>query len=220
MKLPAFLSWRFAMPLTLLLVLQAAAFYSTSTPEKEIAIRELATFPRELNGWRVVAEYPIEEEVQRVLRADDTLNWSYATRDNRLGANLFIAFFRSQKSGAAPHSPKNCLPGSGWSPMDSGAITLEAPGWPEPITVNRYIVARGDQRTLVYYWYQTAHRVVASEYLAKVWLVLDSLRYRRSDTSLVRVVTPLDPKDPGSGDRAAAQFIQDFFPAIRDALPR
>jgi EpsI family protein len=220
MKLPPFLSARYAAPLTLLLVLQATAFYSTSTPEMAIEVRDLSAFPQEINGWRVVAEYPVEDEVQAVLRADDTLNRSYASADNRMGANLFIAFFRSQKTGTAPHSPKNCLPGSGWAPSESGFVTFEAPGWDEPLTLNRYIVSRGDQRTIVYYWYQTAHRVVASEYWAKIWLVLDSLRYRRSDTSLVRVVVPVVEDDRDAGDRTAQQFVRDTFASIRAALPK
>ena len=215
-----FLSLRYALPLSLLVVVQAVAFYSTSTPEMQFDMRQLSTFPQRVDNWRMVAEYPTEAEVQEVLRADDTLNRSYATDDNRGGANLFIAFFRTQKSGAAPHSPKNCLPGSGWTPADSGTVTLEVPDWPEPVTINRYIVARGDARTLVYYWYQTAHRVLASEYSAKVWLVLDSLRYRRSDTSLVRVVVPLDPNDPDASEKQAANFVRTFFPTIRQALPQ
>lgn len=219
MKLPAFLRARYALPLSLLLALQAIAFYSTSSPEIELEMPKLETFPRESGGWRMVAEYPIEKEVQDVLRADDTLNRSYATADNRKGANLFIAFFRSQKTGSAPHSPKNCLPGSGWTPLESGTLQVEVPDWPEPVTVNRYVVARGDQRTLVLYWYQTAHRVVASEYLAKIWLVLDSLRYRRSDTALVRVVA-LDETGAAGAEDVAVSFLQEFFPLIRQALPR
>lgn len=219
MNLPSFLKMRYAVPLTVLLALQAVAFYSTSTPEVDLRMEKLETFPQESGGWRTVAEYPIEKEVQDVLRADDTLNRSYATADNRKGANLFIAFFRSQKTGASPHSPKNCLPGSGWTPLGSGTLRVNVPDWPEPVTVNRYVVARGDQRTLVLYWYQTAHRVVASEYLAKIWLVLDSLRYRRSDTALVRVVA-LDETGRGGGEEAAVSFVQEFFPLIRQALPR
>jgi EpsI family protein len=215
-----FLSLRYALPLSLLVVAQAVAFYSTSTPEMQFEVQQLSTFPQRVSDWRMVAEYPTEEEVQAVLRADDTLNRSYATDDNLSGANLFIAFFRTQKSGAAPHSPKNCLPGSGWTPTDSGTVTLEVPGWPEPVTINRYIVSRGDSRTLVYYWYQTAHRVLASEYSAKIWLVLDSLRYRRSDTSLVRVVVPLNPNNPEAGEEKAANFVRTFFPTIRQALPQ
>lgn len=215
MKLPGFLNGRYALPLTLLLALQAAAFYSTSTPEMALEPPDFTAFPREVGSWRALADYPVEAEVQEVLRADRVLNRSYVKAGSQQAANLFIAFFRSQKTGAAPHSPKNCLPGSGWAPVEAGTLTVNVEGWPEPVTVNRYTVARGGEKTVVLYWYQTAHRVVASEYLAKIWLVLDAVRYRRSDTSLVRVTVP-----PGEGDEGAAEFVRDFFPAIRAALPR
>jgi EpsI family protein len=211
MRLPLFLGRRYALALSLLLALQAAAYYSTSTPEKEITMQRLDTFPRQVGAWRMVAEHPLEPEVRNVLRSDDSLSRSYANPDTRQAASLFIAFFRSQKTGAAPHSPKNCLPGSGWAPLDSGTLAIQAPGWPEPVTVNRYIVARGGQRTLVLYWYQTPHRVVASEYMAKIWLVLDALRYRRSDTSLVRVVAPIEEGGEQAGERLAAEFVREFF---------
>lgn len=220
MRLPRFLARRHALALSLLLALQAAAFYSTSTPEKDIVMERLDTFPKQVGAWQMVAEFPMEPEVQAVLRSDDALTRNYANTDTRKGANLFIAFFRSQKTGAAPHSPKNCLPGSGWAPLESGTLAVKVPDWPEPITVNRYIVARGDQRTLVLYWYQTAHRVVASEYAAKIWLVLDALRYRRSDTSLVRVVAPLEKDNAQAGESVAAEFVREFFPHIRAALPK
>lgn len=215
-----FLKLHYALPLTLLIVAHAAAFYSTSTPEMDLTAAPLSSFPTTVEGWSRIGEYPTEKEVQDVLRATDTLNRSYASPEGGRGANLFIAFFKSQKTGAAPHSPKNCLPGSGWAPSESGMVTFDVPGWQEPITVNRYIVARGDQKTLVLYWYQTAHRVIASEYLAKVWLVLDSLRYRRSDTSLVRVVVALDKNNPAAGDATAKEFVRAFFPTIRQALPQ
>ena len=55
--------------------------------------------------------------------------------------------------------------------------------------MNRYIVSHGEERDLVYYWYQNPHRVTANEYLSKFYLIWDALRYRRSDEALVRVIT-------------------------------
>ena len=58
---------------------------------------------------------------------------------------------------------------------------------------------------MVLYWYQGAHRAVASEYLSKVYLMWDSLRYHRSDEALVRVIVPVrraacqPPNRPRSG---------------------
>jgi EpsI family protein len=167
----------------------------------------------------MVAEYPLEEEVQKVLRADDTLNRSYASA-GQVPLNLFMAYFKSQKTGVAPHSPKNCLPGSGWAPLSSDTTKVQIPGRSEPLEVNRFIVARGTEKTLVLYWYQTAYRVIASEYEAKIWLVIDSLVHRRSDTAIVRVVAPLPEGREGEIDRLTTEFIAAAFPAVSRQIPQ
>lgn len=214
LRIPAFAA------ASLLLLGQAAAYYLLPKSEAAFDVRPLAEFPAALGAWRLLLDTPIEKEVLDVLRADDTLNRIYASPQSSLPISLYVAYFRTQKSGAAPHSPKNCLPGSGWAPEAAGETAIEIPG-AEPITVNRYIVARGAEKTLVYYWYQTPRRVVASEYLAKIWLVLDSLRYRRSDTSIVRVLAPVpDNGDLPAAERAAQDFTRTVYPALARHLPR
>ena len=53
------------------------------------------------------------------------------------------------------------------------------------------MIAKGDDRMLVLYWYLAHDRAVASEYWAKFYLVADAMRLNRSDGSLLRVTTPL-----------------------------
>lgn len=205
-----------ALWLSLLLVGQAAAYHLLPKTERGFSVRPLQEFPAEFSGWRMVAENTIDPEVQRVLRADDVLNRTYVRQGSAIPVSLFVAFFRSQTSGAAPHSPKNCLPGSGYAPLESGTRQIEAaPG--RQVEVNRYIVARGDTRSLVLYWYQTPARIVASEYAAKFWLVADSIRYRRSDTSLVRIVAPMP--DGADGEKEAMDFASAVLPVLTGFLP-
>ena len=66
--------------------------------------------------------------------------------DSALGraGTLFVAAFRSQRNGKSPHSPKNCLPGSGWTQLSSDLYPIDV-GNPQPIVVNRYIVQHGDE---------------------------------------------------------------------------
>ena len=206
--------------LTLLLVGQAFAYYLVPKSENAPKAPEMKLFPASIGSWKMVADYPVEDEVQKVLRADDTLNRVYVSPSSPASLNLFMAYFRSQKTGVAPHSPKNCLPGSGWAPLSSEIVEMAIAGSAVPLEVNRFVVARGTEKTLVLYWYQTAHRAIASEYEAKVWLVLDSLRYRRSDTAIVRVVAPLPEGRESEIDELTADFISAALPAIAAQLPR
>src|ERR1035441_3394337 len=88
--------------------------------------------------------------------------------------------------GVTPHSPKMCLPANGWAEESSRIVSVKVPGEPAPIPVNRYIVEKDGQRKLVLYWFQNWRRATADEYLSKVYLIYDSIRYRRSDEALIR----------------------------------
>jgi EpsI family protein len=209
-----------AVGLSLFLVTQAVAYYSIPKTEQHFETRPLTEFPKVLGNWQSLAEYPMESEVQAVLKADDTLTRTYGAPGAEAGVNLFVAFFRSQAAGVAPHSPKNCLPGAGYAPVSSGTVRIPIPALGESIEVNRYVVARGEEQTLVLYWYQTPKRIVASEFEAKFWLAADSIRYHRSDTSLVRVIVPMGRLAPGVADRLSVSFVQALLPALNQHLPR
>jgi len=213
-----FLGKRRARLLSIVLLLEAAGFYAASRREEALSPRPLAELPKQFGAWGMVREEITEPEIQAVLRADDTVSRVYLNSSQGRSASLFVAYFRSQRTGQAPHSPKNCMPGSGWVPTDSGAAVLRIPGRKEPIRVNRYVVARGDQKLLVLYWYQSRDRVIASEYAAKFYLIADAIRYNRTDTALVRVTVPL-AGDESAAARTAEEFVQSFFVSLRQFLP-
>jgi len=71
----------------------------------------------------------------------------------------------------------------------------------------------------VLYWYQSQRRVIASEFAAKFWLVLDSIRYHRSDTALVRVTVPVIAGDQGTATQLGVAFVQTLFPVLKGYLP-
>jgi EpsI family protein len=152
--------------LSLVLILQAAFFYGFSRAEKVPYHRPLANFSLTNSNWKVSQELEIDKESLAVLNADDILSRAYVNQNNGEMATLFVAYFSTQRTGKAPHSPKNCLPGSGWAASQSGVVDIDVPGQTKPIRVNEYIVSRGDNESVVLYWYQSHNRIVASEYSA------------------------------------------------------
>ena len=90
---------------------------------------------------------------------------------------------------------------------------------PEPIRVNRYVVARGQNQSVVLYWYQEQNRVIASEYAAKIYTVADSIRYNRSDTALVRVVVGVEDGNTQAALDTAENFVKAFFVPLKNYLP-
>jgi EpsI family protein len=205
--------------LTIVLLAQAATFYGFSRSEKTPAHRSLDEFSLDSSNWSLLQNVDIDKETLDILKADDLLSRVYQDRKTGRMATLFVAYFSTQRTGKTPHSPKNCLPGSGWSPSQSGMIDIRVPGESEPIRVNRYIVSRGDNQSAVLYWYQSHNRVIASEYAAKIFTVTDSIRYNRSDTSLVRVIVPVEDGNAQNAVNTAVEFVQVMFEPLKEFLP-
>jgi EpsI family protein len=208
---------RYLRLLTLVVVAQAVFFYSASHGESTPLPLPLSAFPAALGNWRLYREGVVDPETQAVLKADDTLTRVYT---GPMGAvSLFIAYFKTQRTGQSPHSPKNCLPGSGFQPVENGRIDVAVPGG--SININKYVVSQGEDESVVLYWYQSQGRVIADEFAAKFYLIADSIRRHRSDTSLVRVVVPaMSGVTREQASKSAIDFVQAAYPVINSWLPR
>jgi EpsI family protein len=215
-----FLNNKYARIVTVILVLQGIVFYAIALRAENTApASPLSAFPTDIAGWQMYKDVPIEQDTLDVLKADDTLDRIYVSPARDANVYLFVAFFKTQRYGQAPHSPKNCLPGNGFEPIESGPIWVAVPGRPEPIRINRYLTARGDEKSVTLYWYQSHDRIIAGEFAAKFWLIADSIRYHRSDTSLVKIVVPVRQGDADAATRTAIDFVKAAFSPLSRQLP-
>jgi EpsI family protein len=203
------------------LLLATGLFLHARGEGERIPVREpLTSFPSDLGPWKGT-NVAISPDVLEVLGAGDFL---FRVYQNSVSpepyVDMFIAYFPSQRTGDTLHSPKNCLPGAGWSPVESERISVALPGR-APFPANRYLVARGSDRVVVVYWYWAHNRGVASEYWAKFYLVADSIRLNRSDGSLFRLTTPLKPGESlGAAQARILSFAGDFSPLMDAYIPR
>lgn len=195
------------------------AYLLTNRVEYQPTPPPLTSLASRFGPWSMIGEYPIEKEVQDVLQASDTLSRIYHDSVSANGVSLFIAFFKSQRSGVAPHSPKNCLPGNGWVPERSEILRIPVQGLADGIEVNQYVVQKGETKNVVVYWYQSRGRVVASEYKAKAYVMVDAITDNRTDTSLVKVIAPVVNDDVEAAIKVTRRFVNDAFPLISTALP-
>src|SRR5882672_8003451 len=171
--------------------------------EAHVSRRALKDFPSQLGGWRQVGgDLRFDNETEKVLSADDYLSRNFVS-DGRM-ASFYVGYYATQRNGATYHSPLNCLPGSGWVMSDGGRITI-TPAVGPPFEANRYVLQNGNQKALMIYWYQGRGKAVASEYWAKIYTVLDSVRRRRSDGALVRVMTPMNDS-PAQAEKSAVEL--------------
>jgi EpsI family protein len=215
----SFLRSRQAKILSAILITQAVLFYGMSRAEANPESRPLSELSEQLGSWRMSAQGVVDDETKQVLKADELLNRGYVNPALRVEANLFVAYFKTQRTGQTPHSPKNCLPGNGWTQTLADTINVDVPGRTEPIQVNRYLVSKGQNQSVVVYWYQSRDRVVASEFRARFYTAADAIRYNRTDTALVRVVVPVVNGDETRATDAAVNFVKEFFVPLRQHFP-
>jgi EpsI family protein len=186
----------------------------------EIMRLPLSCFPEQVANWDST-EIVLDQDTLEKLGPGDFKERVYHDPDGKLPAvDLFLAYFASQRAGETPHSPRNCLPGAGWNPDENVRVTLSMPGH-APFPVNRYVVSKEGARELVLYWFWAHDRGVASEYLAKYYLVKDAIRMNRSDGGMVRFVTPMFPGEtPDAAEQRLLPFASTVFPLLNNYIPR
>lgn len=205
-------------------LLAAAIAVARADRSEEIPLRmPFSFFPMQLGEWQGTQRPPFADSVLKVLGLDDYMTRYYQRPDHTF-ADLYVGYWKSQRQGDTMHSPQNCLPGAGWEPVSESMFSFPDPRDPnaKPLSVNRFLIQKGLDRQLVFYWYQSHGRIVGSEYWSKFYLVMDAARYNRTDAAIVRVVVPLSSSAPDAESKAekgAVAFVNELLPALSKFLP-
>lgn len=195
----------------------AILLHGRNSFEKIAASEPLSNIPYTMAG-RTGIDQPIDAGALEVLGPGDFLSRLYS-QASAVPIGLFIGYFPSQRTGVTIHSPKNCLPGAGWVFESSHAVDLRGDDG-RSHRVGEYVIANGDSRQFVIYWYQAHGRSVANEYMAKMYLVGDAIRMNRSDGALIRVITPIGMRESNASARIRAeQFSTQLFPMLPRFIP-
>ncbi len=173
--------------------------------------RSLKEFPARIDGFSLTRTDRMDPKVEKILGVDEYLMGRYCRGQQCI--DLYVGFFEEQQEGAMIHSPKHCMPGGGWLPVEDRIISLKTPRGEIP--VNRFVLQKGEQKLLVYYWYQGRGRVVASEFKDRLYLLWDRILRRRSDGALVRLITPYQE----GAEAALADFTKALLPLLEQYLP-
>lgn len=210
--------WRFFILLGILLLGGGLIRLWESAGEASVSRRMLKELPSQIGSWRQVGpDERYDTQTESVLRADDYLSRTYEL-PNGMGASLYVGYYATQRTGATYHSPLNCLPGTGWEMTDPASLNIAPADGSSSFEANRYIIQNGDDRQLLIYWYQGRGRKLASEYWGKIYTVIDSIRLRRSDGAMVRVMVPVG-KSEGQALEAAADLAAQVAPLLPGFVP-
>lgn len=180
------------------------------------ANKPFSEFPRTVAEWRMTSQSEFSAGVLSVLKAADYFSRQYTdTAGNRV--SLYLGYYSGGKDSGGIHSPKHCLPGSGWFELwtKRGMLDLQT----GPLRVVRAVYQKGGQKEFYLYWFQVRGRSLSDEYSLKLAEITNSLLYRRRDAAFIRISVPFDT-DQGKAVRVAERFARVFYPSIQEFLPR
>jgi EpsI family protein len=205
--------------IALIILLAAGVFFRSLSHGENIPVHHsLATFPLQIGPW-VGEVHTLAPNVLQVLKVDDYL-WRQYGGMHGPPLGLYIGYYQSMRQGATYHSPKNCLPGSGWYFVETGKIPLQATdGHGQPVEINKFIIQKGLDKQLVLYWYQDRGRVLTSEYWAKAYMILDALLKHRTDGAFIRITVPFLPETEAEAFAQGKAFAEQLFPLLQRYLP-
>jgi len=163
----------------------------TLKPQADItpARQDFTTFPLQMQGW-AGRRSVLDSIYLDTLQLDDYVLADYRDADGAV-INFYSAYYANQHGTRRAHSPRNCLPGGGWTiaHMDRSMVPIGVNGALMP--VKRALIVLGDQRAIVYYWYQERGRLMTNDNVVKWYLFWDGLTRHRTDGALVRLVAAL-----------------------------
>lgn len=180
--------------------------------------RPFSTFPKQIGQWSGNEEH-FDQTTYDILGVEDSFLCNYRDSDGRQ-VQLYVGFYQSQREGDLIHSPRNCMPGAGWNIMRSSLEEVTIPGInPGKIIMNKLSLGKGSQRQVVLYWFQSRGRFIASEYMQKVYLVVDSITRHRTDGSFVRLISPVVNDDEEKTMHDMKSFAKLLIPILEEYIP-
>lgn len=197
------------------LAMSSAADRVEDTPPR----KPLVAFPLSVDGWSGRPS-ALQAQVLEALKLTDYLLADFTRPGQRGFVNFYVAYYDSQRTGAAAHSPQACIPGGGWEITRHTVERIDRGGGLS-LTVNRLVIRRGEARQLVYYWFDQRGRNITNEYQVKGFLFWDALTRNRTDGALIRLTTPLLPgEDEVASERRVADFVRAVYGRLGEYVPK
>ncbi|MEW6117517.1 MAG: exosortase C-terminal domain/associated protein EpsI [Nitrospirota bacterium] len=177
--------------------------------------RSFTEFPLREGQWVMISQATLSNSIMKVLRPADYLMREYRGPDGEK-ISLYIGYHSGGKESGEIHSPKHCLPGSGWYRIAERTMQVNVGG--RVLRFVRAVYQKDENKEMLLYWYQIKGRTLSNEYALKAHEILNSALYRRRDSAFVRISLPLEGEEEAVF-RRGMRFIRDFYPRIAEFLP-
>lgn len=192
-----------------------AAYLMLFPFEDSVPLRKsFADFPYGYNGWSGSSGV-LDDRSEEILKLSEYLLRNYSKEDESV--SIYIGYYGSQRGGSQIHSPKLCLPASGWAKVSEASRTVDVDGLGK-VDLVQAVYQKGERKEVFVYWYQMKGAYITDEYALRVQRFLNSIRYRRNDAAFVRLSAPVS----GTVEEAVGDievFMGDFLPVLKEYLP-
>ena len=197
--------------LTVLTALAMASRGGVKTPLPN----PLDTFPDAIGEWQTMRSIQFDQQTLATLRPTEYLAKRYQRQDKET-IELYIGYHDGAAAAGPLHSPKNCLPGSGWYEASSRPIALELGTTTLHAVLAEYRL--GGQAELFLYWFEVGGESVSNDYLFKIHCIYHALRTGRQDSSFIRLSQPVQESVAKTAETLIA-FVRQAYPLLRQYLP-
>ncbi|MDE0885890.1 MAG: EpsI family protein [Myxococcota bacterium] len=196
-------------------------FYTYNYFAKEDSIPDrgdFVEFPLEVESWSCSEVQIMSDDVLRKLGVTDYLLCDFFNPELNAVANVYVGYHERQTRDTGEgdniiHPPEHCLPGAGWDIIKSDIVPLDMGFGGE---ARRVVIAKGNQRNLVYFWYQSRGRTIARNHEKVLYMFIDRALTQRTDGSLVRFTIPVIHGD----EQRAEEIFQSLAMSITPLLPQ
>jgi len=186
-------------------------------PEERPAFNGYA-IPESIGRWRGVEVNFDRERLESWLGTRWMVFREY--RDASGGANVtvYVAYYPNLEASDMAHEPEVCYPGQGWSIRSDTLSQLRLSDG--LVEAKRMVIEKGSMREVVYSWWQTEDRAVASNWSYHLDQVKRRLSGRGTSSLWVRVSAGCSgPENDLLGsdcDRAIAEFCSELYPLLKN----
>ncbi len=176
--------------------------------------KDFKEFPMNWKGWNGNPHF-FDEAVLENLKVSEYMLRQYRKGDEKV--TIYIGYYGSQKEGAQIHSPKNCLPGGGWLKLSETLESIDINGVGTMSFVEA-VYQKGHEKELFIYWYKMKNAYITNEYVLKLYMIFNSLKYGRNDAAFIRISRNIIGNRNNSIE-SARDFMKDFLPLLGEYLP-
>lgn len=168
-------------------------------------------FPLTVGEWNGYKE-EVSETTMKLLNPQAIISVTYTNPDG-ISIHLLFDFFSSDATFGGPHSPRNCLPGSGWK--IENVLEYEIARGSKMIPAGRFELKFKESEKVMDFWYVTHFGETSNDYQFKLYELLSALTFKPRDVAFVRFVT--DNNEVSL--KALKDFQKEILPVIYNHLP-